>query len=363
MTHIYAQSDNSKVYWSKNALQWSHFQGHVDKTLPYISSLSYRVGYEKQKIKIRDTVYHYIKTIGYIEPLKSWVRPEFKNSANLVYNQTLFDIVELSARKLQIGLNKGYSYIELPVEFQSQMQEHYKRIELFQEETSHGKDMGSVYRWANIVKTELENTPSVYEPQNSFKKGKWRYAMSLGGNASFFNGNTSAYFKNGGGVSFGMELGYKKSQFFFEPSFLTASYLKKDIIDDGLLYNKGFKISSIFVQIGYGYTVLDNRHWRIYPYAGLGTVEVSDNRKNRPDNFFLKQSIQPMVGINADYKARISLNTVNANSLWFNNKGEFTEICIKGRLGAMPIQYDAGTLKGWGLTGSVSLCISGAMVY
>lgn len=353
---------SNKVLWSINGLTWSDFKARPDKTLPYLSNLSYMIGYEMESVKLNDTIYKYIKPYCFVDPYSSWVHEEGKSNSNLIFNQTLFDLVELCRRKMQIDLNKGYSAIELPIRFNELIKENSVRFELFKEETSNGKNPGEVYRWANIVKEELVNTPSVYKPNSTMKIGKWRYAMFAGIDVGTFNGGTSAYFKSGAGINFGFDFARKKSQYTMDFSFVSGNRLKKDYIDEGVTRPKDLKLSTIFVQFTYGYALLDNARWRVAPYAGLGIAEASDRDSQKKENAFLIHSYRPIGGIGLDYKFKTIVNTVEASPLFFRNRGELIELAIKSRIGAMPIGFN-NAVKGWGLVGSVSFCVSGFMVY
>jgi hypothetical protein len=354
--------------WSPNGLAWTDFTARPDLTQSRVSSFAYLIGYKPQQTVVQDTAIVYNQVYGVMNQWESWVKTEAKNNELLIYNQLIFDLVEVSVRKIQLEMNREryLDLSEIPVPqrgipfsmakhvFEINVAKAKQRIQTFEQETQSGTNATAVALWAKQIQEELNHQPIVLAPKDLKSKNN-RFGLFVGGGAGTMQGNLNSYFPNSmPTLSLGIDLGFGRYQFTFEVARnADDSYLKQPLTYNDILYPQDLNLDFIWTQITAGYALFDRRHWRIAPYAGLGVVSISENVLNK--KFPIKDTYGVIGGLSSDYKFRknIILSEMRHGTLF--------EQSVKLRLGLTTVVFSreaSHELYGASMIGSLSYCIS-----
>jgi hypothetical protein len=355
--------------WSPNGLTWTDFAARPDLTQTRASSFAYLIGYKREQTSSHDTAIVYNKVYGVMNQLDSWVKTEAKTNELLMYNQLVFDLVELSVRKIQLEMNRepypdlsvipapqrGVAFSMAKHVFETNLAKAKQRIQLFEQETQFGTNSTAIALWAKQIQDELNAQPIVLIP-NDLKSKKNRFGLFLGGGVGTMQGNLNAYFQSWVPTgSYGVDLGFGRYQFTFEMAGnLSNDYLIKPLNYNGVLYEQGLNLNYTWAQITAGYALIDRKYWRIAPYAGLSLVSISANLPTKK-NLGIKDTYGVIGGVSADYKFRkkIILSEMRNGTLF--------EQSVKLRLGLTEVVFSRETsheLYGASVIGSLSYCIS-----
>jgi hypothetical protein len=149
------------LYWSETRkLTWNDFQKPSDASDNYTSEVDMSIpsSVEKENIFIQPRLI----SICVFDKKNSWVNKKFANDTLLLYNQTIFDIHELYARKLR----KIFSETDLNADnykdkFKSMTEKNnsdlLNRVEEFRRESNFGENKKIVLQWAAKIKSELQD--------------------------------------------------------------------------------------------------------------------------------------------------------------------------------------------------------------
>jgi hypothetical protein len=354
--------------WSPSPLSWNDFAAQPDLTQSRASSFAYLIGYKREQTVTHDTIIVYNKVYGVMNTLESWVKTEAKNNELLTYNQILFDLIEISVRKIQLEMNKerypdlsetptpqrGIRFSMTKHIFEINVAKAKQRIQTFEQETQYGTNTTVVALWAKQIQDELKVQPIVLAP-NDLKSKKNRFGLFLGGGIGTMQGNLNAYFEPWMPTfGYGMDWGFGRYQFTVEVARNASNnYLIQPLYHNGVSYLQGLKLNYIWGQVTAGYALIDRKFWRIAPYAGLGIVSIS--QISTPENRAIKDTYGVIGGLSADYKFRkkIILDELRHGTLF--------EQAIKFRFGVTPVVFSRETsnrLYGASMIGSLSYCIS-----
>lgn len=176
--------------WSPNGLTWTDFAAHPDLTQSRMSWFAYLIGYKPHKTRLHDTIIQYPQAYGVMNQLDSWVKSEAKNQDMLFYNQTAFNLVELSTRKVQAEMNRTHYFnlAEIPEPkrgvifsktkyiFETQVEKAKQRMQQFEDQTQYGTNTAAVTLWAKQIQAELNELPMASVP-NDLKIQKFRFGL------------------------------------------------------------------------------------------------------------------------------------------------------------------------------------------
>jgi hypothetical protein len=355
--------------WSPNGLTWTDFAARPDLTQSRVSSFAYLIGYNQQKTRLHDTTIVYNKVYGVMNQLDSWVKTEAKTNELLIYNQLLFDLVELSVRKIQVEINReryadlseipapqrGVAFSMTKHIFETNVAKAKQRIQVLEQETQYGTNATAVALWAKQIQDELNFQPIVLTT-NDLKMQKNRFGLFLGGGVGTTQGNINTYFPNAmPTASYGIDLGLGRYQFTLEGARNTSDdYLKQPLNYNNVLHPTQLSLNFTWMHLTAGYALIDRSYWRIVPYAGLGVVSISANVPTQK-TVGIKDTYGVIGGVSADYKfcKKIILGEMRAGTLF--------EQSVKMRLGLTTVDLSREVgheLYGASVIGSLSYCIS-----
>jgi hypothetical protein len=191
---------------------------------------------------------------------------------------------------------------------------------------------------------------------NNLRISNWQLVYSIGAGASHLNGNLTQYFQSNLFVlPIGMAIRFKRHHVIMDLSgdLFFNHFLLKSLDDNGILRPAGLPLDFTWLQVAYGYSVLDNNKWRITPYLGFGgleVIEIEPDLKTYPStkNILRRKSYDWSGGVCIDYKISVKVEVTPPY-----NYGAQLEHGFQARFGAMPVNYQPD-LKGWGMMGSIS---------
>ncbi|MEP6597100.1 MAG: hypothetical protein ABJA71_14200 [Ginsengibacter sp.] len=159
--YIFAQSlSDDTLHWSPyRQISWSDFKGDTIDLPNYSGECSIVILARFQKANLILPAKTVVETV--FDRKNSWTNIHDKNSPALRYDQLLFDIYEVYARKLRqeysqtrFGFNPNKIFNE---KYNAMMSALSNRKKQLMKETKLGTDSGQIDLWAEQVKTELDS--------------------------------------------------------------------------------------------------------------------------------------------------------------------------------------------------------------
>ena len=121
----------------------------------------------------------------------------------------------------------------------------------------------------------------------NYKPTKWSFAGSiLGSGINIFTGELSQYYKPSVYISLYLWVDFSYDKIYFSSSFsgTIATKIKKDIIHETGIWPKDSSNFQIIGDLTLGYSIIDNKKWRISPYIGLMLDNHVQNYETDDDN-------------------------------------------------------------------------------
>jgi len=155
------QNIDKICYFEKNTVTWDDIK-EVDVTNDTIREEAFIFStFELELVKVNPwTGKSKFRGYAIYIPSKSWVKQDCKNDRNLLYSQTIFDLNQLYAKKIEYKFNKKYDpfFGSLDEQITKAMAEYgkeYTKDEIkFNKETDYGKDIEKIKEWNTKIKTE-----------------------------------------------------------------------------------------------------------------------------------------------------------------------------------------------------------------
>lgn len=342
---IMAQSDTSSalLFWNERQIVLDDFKGIPPEHSSNISEFSYVIGYRPFKKEIDDIQVKWIETYCYMDRYSSWIKSDYKNPTVLLFNQTIFDIIELYTRKLQDEINRTADDDDDLLNKLHLMLEDYssrakaKVAELYSE-TNNGQSRTAVEYWNQKTKKELELQKRELLPE--YKLGKWGLGFTFDLGFGVISGNASEYFSNNFAFAFGFDIGYRPFIFYLR-GILGFNSLKKEVMIEDKIWTTNLNTEIAIPEFSVGYPVINNDDYSITPFAGIGGVEFSVIEKNDAYNDYHKTAFTAVFGFNFDYKFSKELNLLK--DFLFKDKSSWL---IRARFTAAPFNLN-DEIKGW----------------
>ncbi|NVK53571.1 MAG: hypothetical protein HWD85_11600 [Flavobacteriaceae bacterium] len=300
-TSLQLTAQEYRKYWKDGKLTWNDFQGTHTKNST--TNLAYTLSYHTDKKLLDNVLYFGLFADAYMDKALSFTHPNFRNNANLAYNQVIFNLIEISKRKLQkelMLLDNIYQSSSLLMDTKSQLQ---KRILDFQEESNNGLMSEITEKWKLITEKELAEIPIFNLPD--YKKSNWTYGLYGGLNYGIQAGDFKDIFNNTLALSFGFEFSYHRVLLGLNMS-LTNSKLNKDLQDNLLFIPKGEKSTISMFNLTVGYPLYETNKLKIAPFVGYGSTALGEtgDKKNKTET----TTSTSIFGLNFDFKNRKRVN-------------------------------------------------------
>jgi hypothetical protein len=332
--------------WEDGPLTWEDFQGKPFYTLDVPSDLSFILGFESEKLRIQDTTLIHLKATAYFLKDESWVNPSAKSDINLLFNQVIFDIIELYRRRMHNEMNQLSSY------YQAQSYLHIYNNKIHQEiqELRNMMELGNfsfaIKKKNDEIQKELVNILEDKFP--NFRRSAFGMGMHAGFGAGLLTGSLGNHFQTSKNLLYGFDFGYRNLVLY-----LTASLNYNSVIENYEERNnweKGTRTGIAIMESSFGYNIYDGNKFKVAPFAGIALIEIS-NREIKSDTaneFRMVDYYNAIAGLNLDFKLRKRFNFYPRGSAF----REYVETDIRVRLFVLPAYYYPD-LKGY----SVNLTI------
>lgn len=155
------QTDDDKLYWKGNILDWSYFQGKADRNAPTDAISDCRIT-ANMKTK-KDSLIFVIES--YLSKKGSWVKEGTQTQALLKHEQGHFDLNEIYARKFRKELLEYKFLISTSKTDFSKIQSKYfellnKEQTLYDSETMHSNNNEKQIEWNKKIEKQLKELES-----------------------------------------------------------------------------------------------------------------------------------------------------------------------------------------------------------
>jgi hypothetical protein len=351
---INAQSDtaSSVLFWQARHITWEDFKGVPPRGTESISEFSYLIGYRPFEKRIDDMDVKWIEAYCYMDRFASWVKEENRNPSILLYNQTIFDIVELFTRKFQDDINKlSGSQIDISNKCNLLLRDYLSRIEAkiatMDLETVNGTNSRAVEYWNQKTQSELQLQEKQLLPD--YKLGRFGLGLTFDLGYGILSGNSSNYFGNNFDLAFGFDIAYKPVVLYLR-AILGFNSVKQDFYFDNKIWTTDLNTGIAIPELSVGYPIFSNNDFSLTPFAGVGVTEFSVFSN---DEAYKKQRMTGFAGIlgfNIDYMFGKELNLLN-NFIFFRDKSNWV---IRTRFTAVPFNID-DKIKGWSFNFTIGI--------
>lgn len=305
-TAVSAQSiDEDVKFYDEGPLTWNDFTtGEFDSSDWSRMGIVYKVSTEKQKFG-NLKVHRYVARTG-IDKFSTWVKKDAMTEANLKYCRLIFDISELTRRKMQAEIDANrfnYSNRDILDYYHNQ---NNSRIELIKDESGSGARKDIVERRLADVASQLGSDPTDSLPAYTLRR--FGYGMHCGLETNIYTGIGGKYLRPSVQFIYGFELNWKKSSFFIDLG-LGSGKVGNDLMFYGTKRNEiteviwaaGESYQVAQADIIYGYPVIDNDYIKVLPMAGVG-INTLSNKLYDTENSSGMGGLHLMAGVTAAWK-------------------------------------------------------------
>ena len=249
--------------WDTGPITWQDFQGTPDIENQR-SLLVYDFGHDDFKDASKDTSIVYARAYALLDPSSSWVKPEFKNNSLLLYNQVMFDIVELHRREYQQALHTARNKKDLKLSINKIMDDNDYMVEQYAKQTDYGKNSDVVKEWDSKINNSLKGSKSGDLPE--IKDLKYGMGFDIGGGVSSSLGEIGSHFSSAPFVSVALNFSYSRASICFEGT--TGRTKVKNEFTHNETWLPGTKVTSGLFNTFLRYPVLVRPKVKISPLAG-----------------------------------------------------------------------------------------------
>ena len=322
-----ATAQTDRRYWNEGPLTWDDFTVMSD-TYNNRSYLQYTMQYTAVHDTIDGILCHYYAAQAWITPKSSWIADNQRTPATLLYNQTIFDMLELERRLLQHSINaaeKPFLYSDLLTAASDHLN---RRIGQFQQLTNDGNDTAVLSLYAKQVQKELALHPAVYRPQYSPHPLGYSFYIGLAADAS--TGTLGQTFGPTLCFNYGINLSWHPHLLILDGSIGHGKSRRAVTLDDAsIAENSPYDVATI--HFGYGLLLVNNNRVRLAPFAALGIREYSQNpvRNTR----FIYARPEPVAGLHFQYSFWMQRAFPEYSSLMGNRRmSELSQGILQARL-------------------------------
>lgn len=266
---------------------------------------SFNIGYLLVKYKQKDSVLFVPRVISYFEIDRSNLGSSTYSKDFLNYNQAVFNVYEIEARKLQKVVIEQDFITNGNLLLKSTIDSIEAQLDFFKKFSNNGKDTLVVNKILEQTNRELKESELYWLPE--LKKRNFSGGLFVG----YSQGFTTQYLKpiipSLYGTELGVNLFYKK--FGSITSITLMSSIDNKSEQSGVRFTTEDYIggSLNFGTFSLTYLLLDTKKHRIYPFLGLAFSDVSLGRN---DTEFSTRSLAYGVYYNYKFKKRVDYSPV-----------------------------------------------------
>lgn len=311
------KAQENRKYWQEGKLTWQDFKVQNNKN--GACELKFIIGFKTGKHRYGDTTVVGTETYCCSDRDLSWVHPDYKTEQYLRYNQVIFDIVEVQRRKLQYETTSLASK-----KFDDRFIEVYNacisEIEKFRHASKSGQNSDTIIAWEKSLSERLGI--KFIEKKPEFSKRNFGYGFHAGLGKSVYTGTMGKYFKTKTSLTFGFDLAFRSSIFFFN-GIVAGGEVMETYLSEKNWY-KGQEANIALTNVMYGYAIIDKSKLKLSPFAGLAITGLYGDNYDDLDNPINKIDYNIAFGLNTDFKIGRRIKAFGAK--------EFTENSIRARL-------------------------------
>ena len=260
--------DSAIKRWNDGPLTWDDFTPYSGG-YPVISSLDFNWHAQKSTFKKGNLRVLRLQTECYMNPIASWVNPDYKNPQTLRYQQTAFDYAELCCRQLQRELDNNanaHPARELN-QFYSAKADRF--IAKLREETDQGRDSSMVNFFAAQIAEEFAALPDSEEIPDVQTKN-WGLGLHYGYGNQFFLGDAANYLRPLHGLHWGFDISYKNLYIYWHMLIAGGGKTRNPFYHDGYLWAAGQNQTGGAMEFDLAYPVVNTPWVKVSPFAGAG---------------------------------------------------------------------------------------------
>ena len=288
-TALTAQDYDSTIKrWHEGPLTWEDFTTYSGG-YPIIASLEYGWhGVSAKPVKTGNLRIVRTQTELYMNPVSSWVNPDYRNPGTLQYMQTAFDYAELCRRQLQREIDnnvKGTSVSELSQFYYGKADRFIARM---REETDQGRDTAMVRFFAVQTADQLAGTPDT-EAVPEIGRKKWGMAVHYGYGNDIPMGEAANYLRTLHGLKWGFDISYGNVSLYWHMLLAGAGKTRQEFVHDGATWRTNRTQNGGNMEFDLAYNLVDTPWFNLSPFAGIGAgfyqtvIGQDENNKNVTD--------------------------------------------------------------------------------
>ena len=262
---VAAQGQGRGRPWKRGLLHVEDF-GVTAATGQDNSHLDYGIVYTPAGVTEGTHTYLFCRTSAVMYPTASWMAEGHTDDAELTYNQTLFDLVEVYRRQMQqeaMMLSKKAEYERLL----SITMDHLEReMQTLRVATEAGRDSLSVER-IRVKNLEWLNDNPCGRPL--FEPNRYWWNVSLEYGVAFPTGDLARHCTAAIGTQgLTASIGWGRHGLFYR--LMTGDVRTYDTLEYWATPN----LYRTDLSFGYGFTVLDRPSFNLTPYVGYGVTDL-----------------------------------------------------------------------------------------
>lgn len=319
-------------YWTEKEITVENFKADPINGSPFTSEIFVNLKFE-HKAEMANGIEQrgYVASAFMTEDL-SWIIADSSNvNRVLKYNQTIFNIAELYARKLQkeieLSLASEHDVNKLTNIHGEYLNQLTRKIRDFKSETKYGELSNIVDQWYARYQKRLQEFKR--RPFDSYKLDNSSFGFTFGTGVGVMQGQIKESLQTS--IDF-LQYGFfvNHNRFYFDMNVsIGINRSKVDFSEAGFFFDEGDFIGSGRGFLSIGYEVYANKKINIYPLVGYGIYQLE--RTGFEEEFTDVNgplNLVPSFGLNVDYRIKSLLNQ--------NSRADFA---LNFRLSYEPIHY------------------------
>ena len=266
------------LHWSATRrLQLSDFHSPTQPGLGG-SEFYYQIGYEVHPTSFLGQPA--IESFCLMFRNMSWVSKTAQNDRTLVYNQVLFDLVEVYTRQMKekliaLGFDRRFKQQARQIEYLTNS-ELGDEVNRFRAETGGGDDVRALERWEKQIVQRLQAIPALV---TTYYPSKIGFGVFVGGGVTLPTGPLAQTFNPAGGLAFGIDIALRQTVLMIHPTLYNGT-LRAGFSHQNQTWDKDLPIRPRLLEVGLGQVVLDAPRTRLMPYVGYSLLDLAPRDRN-----------------------------------------------------------------------------------
>lgn len=358
------QAQTDRRLWSQGPLTWNDFT-FMPASSGQRSYLQYGIGYNPVRDTLDGVRCCYYRAESWMQPSSSWVTANHRDSNTLRFNQIIFDMLEVERRQLQQSINANTNEIAYGEILRAASSSLSSRIESFSLLSQDGADTAVLSAFERQVAAELAQLPADYHPRYTARP--FGYGLYIGIGATGSTGSMGKAFSLGAGLNLGFDFSYNRHLLILDGTLglckarQTFSLANRDGTMNTFPEDKLGGL--LIINLGYGYTLVDNLRWQLSPFVALGIREFSYSGQAQ-NNSFVYARPEPVVGL--QFRHHLWQQHAFPEYGYMAGGGKISELSRVSLQGRLLLSYSSfpdlqGSPTGLSLQAQVALSLNGRL--